>query len=81
MADPTKACSLTQEEVLKLIAFHGYNLNMGSIEERMERLNYLHKRLKAFNDVGDNKSEDANAANQAAVTAPAAQAWGAPSNG
>ena len=44
----TKACNLTEEEIKILMNHHGYS---GSVEDRMERLNYLHKRLKAFNEV------------------------------
>lgn len=43
----TKACNLTEEEIKFLMNKYGYE---GNIQDRMERLNYLHKRLKAFGD-------------------------------
>lgn len=43
----TKACNLTISEIEELIMHHGRNIN-DCTEDRLERLNYLHKRLKAF---------------------------------
>lgn len=49
MPAETKACNITEAELTALINSHGYDTN-GSIEERLERMNYLHKRLKAFKE-------------------------------
>lgn len=50
MSEPTKACNLTEDEVKELISHHGRNINEYS-NSRIERINYLNKRLKSFNDV------------------------------
>lgn len=50
----TKACNLTEEEIKVLMNHHGY---CGSVEDRMERLNYLHKRLKAFGDKDETENK------------------------
>lgn len=49
----TKACNLTEEEIKALIERTGSKLGWPNpnINDLMERLNYLHKRLKAFNEV------------------------------
>lgn len=48
----SKACNLTEEEVKNLIQTHGLSLwNESEREERLERINYLHKRLRAFEEV------------------------------
>lgn len=52
----TKACTITEEEVKVLINAHAEQLTAHhSLDERLERLNYLNKRLKAFKEenVGD----------------------------
>lgn len=54
----TKACNLSENEIKQLIMWHGYNLNdEGKVEpvdgdmfERIERINYLNKRLKTFKE-------------------------------
>lgn len=51
----TKSVNLTEEEISVLISYHGSHLaNISSVEkdhsEPIERINYLHKRLKAFKE-------------------------------
>jgi hypothetical protein len=55
MPEPTKSCHLTEEEISCLIGYHGRTLDDRSMittnhSETIERINYLHKRLKAFNE-------------------------------
>lgn len=49
----TKACNLTEDEIKTLILCITYKFSQpdANINDLMERLNYLHKRLKAFNEV------------------------------
>lgn len=49
----TKACNLTEDEIKALILCITYKFSQpdANINDLMERLNYLHKRLKAFNEV------------------------------
>lgn len=54
MKEDTKACNLTENEVRKLIIWHGYNMS-DDISGHLDRMNYLHKRLKEFK-----KAETAN---------------------
>lgn len=74
MAD-TKACNLTEEEIMTLIHSHGNKLSWPalSIEDTMERLNYLNKRLKAFKEpeitIGDKQG------NSAQAVAASTQGW------
>lgn len=49
MSEPTKSCNLTESEIKNLIKTYGYN-GMDDLDITMERLNYLHKRLKAFRE-------------------------------
>lgn len=42
----TKTCSINEEEIKELIRFHGMGLHEVT-EEAIERINYLHRRLKA----------------------------------
>lgn len=52
----TIAVQLTEDEIKQLIIWHGYSLNNNqpvisdTISERIERLNYLNKRIKAFKE-------------------------------
>jgi hypothetical protein len=79
MANNTKACNLTEDEIKRLIAYHGYSIDSKdnnindetALNERMERLNYLHKRLKSFKEPDADVKSDPKAAS----------GWGAPSNG
>lgn len=45
-----KTCSLTANEVEQLILWYGCNLNEYTAE-KIERINYLYKRLKSFYEV------------------------------
>lgn len=56
MSEPTKACSLTRYEIKGLISKHAEALievisHDADIEEGVERINYLNKRLKSFNEI------------------------------
>ena len=63
MSEQTKACNLTSDEITALIMVHAGKMDEGSISERIERINYFHKRLKAFNDpVGEAVASTAGAA-------------------
>lgn len=44
-----KAVSLTEEEIQYLIQNYGNQLHE-DVEDKLERINYLHKRLKAFKE-------------------------------
>ena len=46
----TKACNLTEDEIIHLIEHHGIHFRAETMADKIERVNYLHKRLKAFND-------------------------------
>jgi hypothetical protein len=51
----TKTCSLTENEIKQLIIWHGYNLNdegraglaLEDMDDRIDRIAYLNRRLKA----------------------------------
>ncbi len=51
----TKACTITEEEVYTLIHHH-MNAWDDDLDMRLERLNYLNKRLKVFRE--EEKAED-----------------------
>jgi hypothetical protein len=71
----TKTCSITENEIKQLIIWHGYNLNdegkaglaIEDMEDRIERINYLNRRLKA--DKKEVKAEVQPNNDQAAVGA------------
>lgn len=75
----TKACTITEEEVTTLIMYHSHNLNEQDLDERLERLNYLNKRLKAFREEGvkPNTEQPINADPNVVATDTAAKsaAW------
>lgn len=54
MSDKTKSCNLTEREVRQLIGNYGTIITdpeeNDSIDYQIERINYLHKRLKAFKE-------------------------------
>lgn len=50
MANETKACSLLQVEIEELLMHHGKNIE-DDTDTRVERINYLNKRLKAFKEL------------------------------
>jgi len=52
MSEPTKACSLTEEEIKALIFYHTREtIYKNPMEDAIERINYLNKRRKSFNEV------------------------------
>lgn len=55
----TKSCNLSMNEVLTLIEYHGKNI-AEDVSERLDRINYLNKRLKAFDErkVNDDPKND-----------------------
>lgn len=51
MTEKTKACNLTEDEVKSLIILHGDALNSeNDLDDDIERINYLNKRLKTFKE-------------------------------
>ncbi len=56
MSEATKACNLTEEEIEALIIRTGSKFGWPSANysELMERMSYLHKRLKAFGEAPEN---------------------------
>ena len=49
MSEPTKACNLTEDEVKELLSYYGRSIL--DYANSIERINYLNRRLKAFNEV------------------------------
>lgn len=49
MSDKTKAVNLYETEIEELIRHHGRNIEESS-DDRIDRINYLNKRLKAFKE-------------------------------
>jgi len=43
----TKACSLTEDEIRALIKVYAIELTEDNIEDSLDRMNYLNRRLKA----------------------------------
>ena len=43
----TKTCSITEDEIKSLIMLLASEINEDNIEESLERMNYLNRRLKA----------------------------------
>jgi hypothetical protein len=81
MAETTKAVNLTETEIKTLISTQAHNLygDINDINEGMERLNYFHKRLKAFGEETNKPENNLQAAAQAPVSAN--QGWGSNPNG
>lgn len=78
MSEQTKSCNLTEDEISCLIGYHGRSLDNCSAvrnnhSETIERINYLHKRLKEFSKSTVEFKSDAA---QDAVNAAAASSWG-----
>lgn len=61
MSDKTKAVNLTEDEIKTLIQHHGYT-QTDNFDERIERMNYLNKRLKAFKEPETEIKSDSSAA-------------------
>jgi hypothetical protein len=70
MAEATKACNLTEDEIKILMTNYGMRIGNPTflLEYSIERINYLNKRLKAFQEPEETKTE----------TKPAAAGWGTP---
>ena len=49
MSEKTKACNLTEAEIKTLINNHGIYASSDP-DKRIDRMNYLNKRLKTFNE-------------------------------
>lgn len=49
MTDKTKAVSLFETEIEELIRHHARNID-DSYDDRIDRINYLNKRLKSFKE-------------------------------
>lgn len=49
MAEATKACNLTKAEIMTIVENYGRNV-AADFSTTIERLSYLHKRLKAFDE-------------------------------
>lgn len=62
----TKTCSITEDEIKALIMTHAREMAEDDIDDSLERMNYLNRRLKAEKKEVDTK---ANETNQAAVGA------------
>lgn len=84
----TKTCNLTEDEIKALIASHAHRLLSESntddtqkeIDNHLERMHYLNKRLKAFKEV-EEKSPLAKAVEATPDTQTVAEATGWPTNG
>jgi hypothetical protein len=50
MSDKTKAVNLTEDEIIALIMTHGREMDEDNLEATLERINYLHRRLKTFKE-------------------------------
>lgn len=61
MTDKTKAVNLTEAEIETLINHHG-NTVAQDFSNKIERLSYLHKRLKAFKEPDTEVKSDNSAA-------------------
>lgn len=48
MSDKTKAVNLSEDEIKQLLIWHGLYINAS--EDRIERINYLNRRLKSFKE-------------------------------
>lgn len=66
MSDKTKAVNLTENEISAVIQLHAMHLSRGDeADYPIDRMNYLNKRLKSFNQVEITADTDAlNSANQ-----------------
>ena len=47
----TKAVNLTEDEIKALVMTHAGEMDEDNLEDSLERMNYLNKRLKAFREV------------------------------
>ncbi len=84
MSEKTKACNLSMDEITALIMCHAREMCEDNLEDSLERLNYLNKRLKTFNEpeAVKPKSTMTNTVTDAISAAaeanpPASPGWGA----
>lgn len=49
MSEATKSCNLTKTEIMMIVENYGRNV-AADFSTTIERLSYLHKRLKAFDE-------------------------------
>ena len=75
MSDTTKSCNLTEAEIRNLISHHGCYLYIENIDEKVERIKYLHGRLKSFAKEADPKPAPANEAGNPKPAQPSAGGW------
>lgn len=59
MSEKTKSCNLTEDEISALVMLIGREIDEYNLSDSLERMNYLNKRLKTFNEV--DKVETPNA--------------------
>lgn len=77
MSDPTKSCNLTEEEIRHLIAYIGNTLyTHDEPDTKIERINYLNKRLKAFKEPITADTDALNPDNQQIKSTATAVGWG-----
>jgi hypothetical protein len=62
MSDKTKSCNLTEDEIKLLIMEVGREMDETNIDNTIDRMAYLNKRLKTFNEVEVSKPVKAEAA-------------------
>jgi len=70
----TKTCSLTENEIRQLIEWHGNLFDTANLEDRIERVTYLNKRLKAFKEEAP-KPEDQPKAQMSPEETKATTTW------
>lgn len=80
MADKTKTCNLTEDEISHVLASYGFKLGSRDFtDEDIERINYLNKRLKAFKEpeTSEVSKSDTNAEQQTKIPAASeVKGWG-----
>ena len=50
MSEKTKSCNLTVDEINALVMLIGREIDEDNLSNSLERMNYLNKRLKTFNE-------------------------------
>jgi hypothetical protein len=71
MSNETKTCSLTEDEISALILVLAREMDGTNIDETIERMNYLNRRLKAEKkDKPEEQPKDQTEINQASVVEP-----------
>lgn len=72
MAETTKACNLTKEEIVELMRFNGMKLYEQN-DEAVERIKYLNGRLKAFAEAPESAPVNKEPGDK--QPAPVTQGW------